>query len=86
MDNVKKMFKVLLSDRKKVVGLVALGVVGLGVIAGVFLVGEQKIFRPKADIEPITFKDASGNSLPVENGVPVTNSTNIKVELRAPAP
>lgn len=78
--------KSTLLTKKNIFGISAFVLVSLGITTGLFLLNGQKLFNPKADIEPITFKDASGNPLQTENGVPVTNSTNIKVELRVPAP
>lgn len=78
--------KSTLFTKKNIFGILAFILISLGITAGLFLLNGQKLFNPKADIEPITFKDANGNPLQAENGVPITNSTNIKVELRAPAP
>lgn len=43
------------------------------------------IFKSRADNPPITFKDANGNSLPQEGGLPVTTDRTVKIELEAPA-
>lgn len=60
--------------------LVALG----GLVAGLYLVAHPQILQKKADVTPIIFKDSTGNTLPVEDGIPVTQELNVKVQLDAP--
>lgn len=71
---------------KNILKLVGFSVLILGVIVSVYLVGLRTFLTPQADVEPIVIKDANGNPLPVENGVPVTNSLNVQLELNAPLP
>lgn len=58
-------------------------VAGLG--AGLFLVKNPQIFRPRATANPIIFKSSTGATLPVNaNDIPQTISPAVKVELISP--
>lgn len=74
----------LTSSKKRIFSIVGLFVAIIGIGTGVYLVGERQLLTPQADITPITFKDTSGNILPQENGTPVTETLNVKIELNAP--
>lgn len=57
--------------------------IGLGV--GVYLVQKTQIFKPKASVNPITFKSSIGEALPVNvSGVPQSTSSAVKVEIISP--
>lgn len=53
----------------------------LGVLATVFLVQKQQIFKSKASSDPVTFQDANGSSLPKVNNIAQATSSTIKVVL-----
>ncbi|MBI2593367.1 hypothetical protein HYW44_01880 [Candidatus Daviesbacteria bacterium] len=55
-----------------------------GLVAGVYLVGHQQIFRPKAssDIQQaFSVTDSDGNPAPFENGAFKTKSTSVKLRI-----
>lgn len=59
-----------------------------GIVVGIYLVtsgNPLKIFS-KASNNSITVKDASGNPLPEEGGLPVINNTQVQIQLEAPPP
>lgn len=75
------MYSLKTQNIAKLVGLVVLVA---GLVVGVYLVGQRVFFAPRASGEYIRVLDQDGNPLLEENGVPVTTSQSIKVELNPP--
>lgn len=70
-----------LRSKKELFILLALGV---GLIVGIVLVGRQQFFQPKASTSYVEIRGADNQPLPQTNNVPVSNSSNLKVELKPP--
>ena len=56
----------------------------VGLAVSLNLIKIPQIFNSHASGQAIIIKDQNGNPLPQENGVPITNSTNVKIHLNAP--
>lgn len=69
---------------KKISAVLGIVIALAGLGAGLYLVAHPQILQKKADVTPIIFKNIQGETLPTEDGVPVTQELNVKVQLDAP--
>lgn len=75
----------MLKDQRGVVHLLVLLILLAAIAAGVYLVGQRTNFLPEAGGGAIFFRDKNGGPLSVgEDGIPVSSSLEVQVELNAP--
>lgn len=73
----------LIRNEKGIAHFFVLFVLLIGIVVGLILLKNPKIFSPKAANNPIVFKSSTGQPLPVDPGksYPYTTSPTIKIEL-----
>ncbi len=83
------MIKNIKHQEQGVVQVIVVIILIVALIATVLVVSNPNIknfiFKSRADNPPITFKDANGNALPQEGGLPVTTTQQVQIELEAPS-
>lgn len=70
---------------KKITAIIMLGILAVGLLAGLVLVGQRQLLRTKAAIDitrAFEIKDSSGNPISCSGDVCETESTEVIFELK----
>jgi hypothetical protein len=72
------------SERGSIFTILIILLLVVGLAVGVYMIRQQTTLKSRASADTVKVKSASGQELPQENGIPVTNDLNIQLELNPP--